>query len=490
MIKKVIFFIILIFNIKLYSLNYITTAESLSWSGAYTSVSEGFEAMLYNPAGLYMTTVRFGLNLFGTYGIRVYTNSISTDHVLKFFEKGINNGNATDLFTSFLNFMPPNGFDSGFDVSLLNFMSYFRLNKYTLGISIIPKTLFTTTLEKNIFEAVFKNLNLVNPIKANWTINSIQYFDINFNLSTRAAFLEKQLTSIEAIYVGLTGHFYLPTAFIRAKSNQTSIESFPTNNSWGLYGYRVNIKGEAFLNVSSIISEPLNASGFVNTLGPNESSFLSPLLGNCGSVGFGFGVDMGFILKFNRFVKLGFVVNDLGFFIFPKTAKLNINIVSDLTPDINNGSLSFNFENFGNTISNGFQNKLKDNISDGGVQGWMPPTTFRIGVAITPIRHKYIDLIIASDISISDLNRTIDDNYVTFNIALGIEFTPKASWIEFPMRLAFSYNTQANNPSFSFGLGLYLGPVEMEVALKGIEILINGWGAKEVGIALDFKLEF
>ncbi len=490
MIKRIIILLGFCITINLYSINYITTAESLSWSGAYTSVSEGFEAILYNPAGLYMTTVRYGLNLFGTYGVRVYANSISTDYVLKFFEKGINNENATDLFNSFLNFMPANGLDTGFDLSVLNFMSYFRLNKYTFGISIIPKLSFTTTLEKSIFEAVFKNLDLVNPISSNWSVNFIQYLDINFNLSTRASFLEKHLSGLEAIYVGLTGHFYLPTMFIRAKSTNTSIESFPTNNPWGLYGYRVNIRGEAYVNVSSMIAEPINASGLINSLGDAEKSFLQPLLNQWGSVGFGFGVDMGFIIKFNRFVKLGFAINDLGFFVFPKTARINLDIVSDLTPDVSNNSLSFNFEQFGNTITDGFQNDLKDNIIDGGAQGWMPSTTFRLGVAVTPIRHKYIDLIIACDISVSDLNRTIDGNYATFNVALGIEFTPKASWVEFPMRLAFSYNTQANNPALSFGMGLYLGPVEMEFALKGIEILFKDWGAKEVAAALDFKLEF
>ena len=487
--KKNFIFIILFITINLYSLNYITTAESLSWSGAYTSVADGFEAILYNPAGLYMTSVRYGLNLFGNYGVRVYTNSISTDHVLKFFEKGINNENATDLFTSFLNFMPPNGLDTGFDISMLNFMTYFRLNTWTLGVSVIPKTSFTTTLEKKIFESILQNLDLTEPVTANWSVNFIQYIDFSVNLSTRAKFLEKHLTAIDAIYVGITGHFYLPTMFIRAKSNDTSISSFKTNSVYGFYGYKISIKGDAYANLASFITEPIKASGTMNSLPDNGGDYINPLINQAGSVGFGFGVDMGFIVKFNRFVRVGFAINDLGFFVFPKTAKLTLNTEANLTPDVSSDSLTFNFDDFQNDLTNGMLNGLQ-NITDGSVQGWMPSMTFRLGVAVTPIRHKYIDLIIAADISVSDLNRTILGDYATFNIAMGVEFTPKVNWVEFPMRVAFSYNSQANNPALSFGLGLYLGPVEMEIAVKGIEILITEWGAKEVGVGLDFKLEF
>lgn len=488
--KNIIIVTFIFITINLYTINYITTAESLSWSGAYTSVSDGFESLLYNPAGLYMTSVKYGLNLFGNYGVRVYTNSISTDHILKFLEKGINNENATDLFASFLNFMPPNGLDTGFDISILNFMTYFRLNKFSLGISVIPKTYFTTTLEKKAFESVLQNLDLTEPVSANWSVNFIQYIDLNFSLSTRVKFLEKHLTGVEAIYAGFTGHFYLPTMFIRGKSTDSSIKSFETNNVYGFYGYKVSIKGDVYANIASFISEPIKASGFSSTLPDNGGDYLNPILNQSGSVGFGFGVDMGFIVKFNRFVRLGFAINDLGFFVFPKTAKLTLNTEADLTPDVANSSLTFNFDEFKNDLLNGMQNSMRDNISDGGVQGWMPATTFRLGVAVTPIRHKYIDLIIAGDISVSDLHRTILGDYATFNIAIGIEFTPKANWVEFPMRFAFSYNTQANNPAFSFGLGLYLGPVEMEIAFKGIEVLIKEWGAKEVACAIDFKLEF
>src|SRR4030065_1579146 len=82
--RKTFLIIIFVFlSLKVFSINYITTAESISWNGAYTSVADGFEAMLYNPAGLDFSKTRYGFNIFGSYGIRFFSNSMTSDHVIK-----------------------------------------------------------------------------------------------------------------------------------------------------------------------------------------------------------------------------------------------------------------------------------------------------------------------------------------------------------------------------------------------------------------------
>ncbi|HOV13921.1 MAG TPA: hypothetical protein PK771_06530, partial [Spirochaetota bacterium] len=120
----------------------------------------------------------------------------------------------------------------------------------------------------------------------------------------------------------------------------------------------------------------------------------------------------------------------------------------------------------------------------------MMPLAIRCGIAITPPPNKYFDLIFAADISVSDLNRAVNLEYPAFNFATGVEFTPKINWFSLPLRVAFNYNSEANTPSFSFGTGLHLGPVEMEIGVKGLEVLFIGLGAKELLVGFDLKFEF
>lgn len=484
--KSALLLIILVICHSAYTLNYITTAESISWNGAYASVSEGFESMLYNPAGLFMTPSKYGLNLFGTYGVRYYNNSISTDHVLKLLEMRINDQNATNLLSTIITGMPVTGFDTGFDVSLLNFMTYFKYSDFSLGFSILPKTNFTATIDKNLFVYLFQELSLQNELTFKINSTFFQYVDFNFVLSGRAKALEKYIP-VDAIYIGLTGHFYLPTVFVKAKLDESSLSSFAWDNSYGLYGYRVKFKGNIQTNMNLIITEPVKAANVVNRdlAGFNLQSFVN----NSGSFGFGVGFDMGFIVQFNKYVRAGFSVTDLGFITFPQSSSISADIYTDVTFDPSSGA-TFNFTKIGNDLLSGLQTLVNSGGETIAYQFWLPNTSIRTGVGILPIRSRYFDMIIAADLSLSDLNRMLIGDYPTFNLSIGMEINPKVSFIEIPIRLAFNYNTQVNAPSFSTGIGLYLGPVEMEIGVKGLEALIKELGAKEICIGLDFKLEF
>ncbi|OHD18888.1 MAG: hypothetical protein A2086_13000 [Spirochaetes bacterium GWD1_27_9] len=450
-------------SLQINSLNFLTTAESVSWNGAYTSVADSFEAMLYNPAGIYMTEKKWGLNAFGSSGIRVYNNTLSTSDLLKVFNlMKTNNGDITDFVKTKMSLMPDlNGFDLGFDLSMFNFMFFYKTKDYGFSFSFLPKTYITASLSKSIFQTVFDKLDVEKGINAKISATAMQYFDLNFSLSTRVRFLEKAMPFFNAIYAGVTGHVYIPTFFANVVGEGSVYKGSP--NADGIYSYRLK------LNPKMIFSGI--APNFF-TLIPN-----SPIPFQSGTGGVGFGFDMGFILEFNRFVKVGFSITDLGFFALSAN---QIETAVDL--DI------MDVQNISTNLLNSFKNTKSQLIS----YGWMPATSFRLGVLVTPVKHKYFDLLIAGDISVTDLQRAINGEYATFNVSTGVEFTPKTgnNKLKFPLRLAFNYNTQANAPSFSWGFGLHAGPVEMEVAIRGLEVLISGWGAKEIAIAYDFKFEF
>jgi hypothetical protein len=450
-----------------YSLSYITTAESISWNGAYTSIADGFEAMLYNPAGLYMTERRFGINAFGSYGMRLYDNVLSSGDILGVLKKMKGDGNISEFIIKYLEVMPQAGFDGGVDISFLNFMMYLKYSDFSLGLSIIPKTYATFTLQKELFNYVFKNINLTVPVQVTANGKLVEYLDINFNLSTRAKAIEKNM-QVDAIYAGLTGHFYLPTLYIDSRNKVNISTGAPDSN--GIYTYNMQVTGNTYV------------AGFLPSILKYNPAFASygPLFNNDAGAGFGFGLDLGFIVKINKFIKVGFSMTDLGFMVFPQAAKLEINNSQSISP--------YNFTEILNFSSFLLKNILGSTPKT-AVTGLMSPLAFRLGLGITPLRSNYYDFLIALDASLSDIDRVIYGEYLTFNFSAGVEFAPKYNWFQMPLRITFCYNSQCNYPSSSQGIGLYLGPAEMEIGIKGLlDYLI--WGAKEMALGVDFKFEF
>jgi hypothetical protein len=466
---KKFLFVVLIINtlISLYSLSYITTAQSISWNGAYTSIADGFEAMLYNPAGLYMTDRRFGINAFGSYGIRIYDNVLSSGDIIGIAKNLKGDGNISEYIVKYLEALPSMGMDMGMDVSALNLMIYMKYSQFSLGLSMIPKSYGTFTIQKELFNYVFKNLNLTVPLEVVANGRFVEYLDFNFNLSTRARAIEKNV-KVEAIYAGLTGHIYIPTLYIDSRNKMSISTGAPDAN--GIYSYNMQVTGDTYVG------------GFMPSILKYIPAFSNygPLFNNESSAGFGFGVDLGFIVKFNKVVRIGFAMTDLGFMVFPQAAKLAINNSQNISPY--NFTQILNFYTF-------LMNNITNSLPEKTVTGLMSPLAFRFGIAVTPVRNNYFDFLIAADISISDIDRTIYNEYVTFNFSTGIEFAPKYNWFKMPLRLTFCYNSQCNYPSSSQGIGLYLGPVEMELGIKGIiDFLI--WGTREMAVGVDFKFEF
>lgn len=460
---------------KINGVNYTGSAESISWNGAYTSVADGFEAMLYNPAGVYMTDRKFGLNLFGSYGLRAYNNVFSTDDLIdvgKIITVG--NQDITDIITRKLNIMPPLGMDMGLDMTAAPIMTYIKLESFALSIAMIPKTSFTVTVGKEIFTTVLQDLDLTKELDFEVKSTLLQYIDLNFGLSTRARFIEKYV-AVEAIYTGINLHVYLPTAYMNF-SGKTTIKAGDPDPTTGIYTYDASFKGTIAASGNYIMSALLKNAGI-------KQDALNNLFNNMGTAAWGLGLDLGFIIKFNRFVRYGLSITDVGFLVFPESASGTLRYNMNLNPT--------RMVDFAYTFRDSLSTEIADSIDRSTTaQFFMPQTAIRTGVGVTPIRNKSLGLIIAADISLSDLNRIINGGYATFNFAAGFELSPKINWFEVPFRMAINYNSQANVASLSLGTGLHLGPVEMELGLKGLEALISDWGAKEFAVGVDFKLEF
>ena len=181
---------------------YMTTATSISWSGAFASIADGLEATLYNPAGVAMSRSKVGLNILGSYSLRYYNNSFSTNHVIKFLQKNAAGENMTDFFHGIIEYMPSTGFNTGAELSILNFMSFFKFKHFALGISILPKTKLDMSLSKSLFTTLFDSINLSDKLSMGASMSMLQYFDFNGSISTRVKFLEKAM-HVDGVYAGI-----------------------------------------------------------------------------------------------------------------------------------------------------------------------------------------------------------------------------------------------------------------------------------------------
>lgn len=476
---------------NLQSISFITTAESISWNGAYTSVSEGFESMLYNPAGLFSTPKKLGVNALGSYGFRYFNNTFTTDDILNIFSMG----DVTEIFKKKYEDMNTynTNFDIGFDLSLFNIFVYKKLKTFSFGFSVQLKSSFTATLGKELFSAFTNKLDLTNSLFFNVSSTFSQYLDLTYSMSTRAKFLEKYIKVFDEIHVGATGHLYLPTIFLNMKGTGEIYHKDPNplSDDFIQNVYPFGIKISSNFNSSGLVQNILGSFDYVldemehDESMSNVAKLLKPLLFNSKVGGFGLGIDMGFSFVFLKKFTAGFAITDLGFITFPKAAAGELNFDFDMTKLFSSDSSSDNEDyNVNDDISSNVY------LNENGIT-WMTNLTIRTGIVWEPFENKYFEFVLALDLSLSDFNRLLNPGeYITFNVSTGVEFMPKVGIVKFPLRTAFNYNTQANVPSFSMGMGLYVGPVEMEIGIKGLEALISGWGAKEIQIGLDFKFEF
>ena len=285
---------------------------------------------------------------------------------------------------------------------------------------------------------------------------------------------------------------YIPTLFVNMVMDEISISPNGTYGELGIVDYKLKMHGKSHAGIMKVIAD--NVSKFLptkqvdengNVIMPDMQAFVQ----NGGTVGWGLGFDMGAIVQIKKWVRVGLSVTDLGFITFPTASVIENNFETDLTADPINGDFS-SYSNLPEAIKSGLMSSFDGTNQVSEATYFMPDTAIRLGVAFTPVLNKFIDITACADISVTDLNKCINGNVPTFNFATGVEILPRVNWFEFVFRMAFCYNTEGNNPSFSFGTGLHLGALQMEIGVKGLEVLIENWGAKEVTFGLDCKFVF
>ncbi len=478
----------LVIAVNLYSYDFMATARSIAWGGAYSSASDSFEALAYNPAGIYMTNKKFGFDILGNYSARIYSQYFSTDTAINLIKAF----NSRTAINTVIPDVGPDGSTFGVNANILNLSMYINLDKFGMGFYLKNRQFSYITVDKGLLNMLTEGISFYGDDQTSFSIKgaALDFLDFGFSMSTRLRFLERA-TKIQKIYAGFTSHFYLPLYFAEMNLNGMTFAELKTistgNSSLGtlnLYKYMASVDGY------------VRSSGIPPSLGRTLSSIFNADISNSdlasaflqdrvGYGDFGIGFDFGFIMVFNQYVKLGFAINDLGFLIFPQTSKGNIN---------SNVRLFELVEKNGQIDTSGDQfdiNKIF-HISEPEKETYVmiSPLTMRTGVVITPVYNRYFDLILSVDMSASDFYKLQFQGYPTFAVGTGIEFAPKVGWFRFPLITAFSFNTESLSPSFSFGTGLHLGPVKMMIAVKGLEGLIEGYGSNDMVVGLDFKFEF
>ena len=483
------FCIFIFFNlvIPFYSYDFIATARSIAFGGAYSSTVDSFEALAYNPAGIYMTNKRMGFDILGTYSARFFIQYFST-------QSGINILHAINERETINNFIPEisqKELSFGINTTFLTMASYINFDKFGVGLFLKNKQFFYLTLDSGLFDIISDGLNIVDDKKSSFFIKGVilDYLDFGFSLSTRLRFLEK-LMKIQKIYVGLTSHFYLPLYFAELNVNGSIFTDkhtiYPNEDPNGSKGIAAGVNNyivgtNGYVRNSSFFLRTIT-NGLLNF---DSESPTAPFFDKTSGGGdFGLGFDFGFTLVFNQYVKVGFAINDIGFIIFPQSSK---------------GTIDTNEKIFGIEKESGEDltivagnplDILKINESKKDIFTMISPLSMRTGISFNPVYNRYFDLILALDISVSDFYKITFDGYPTFAVATGIEFSPKFGWFRMPIITAFNFNTESLGPSFSFGMGLHLGPVKMMIGIKGLEGLIEGYGSNDLAIGFDLKFEF
>lgn len=460
------------------AVGYTSSAESTGWNGAHSSTSSGFEAMFYNPAGIFFSEAKFGINILGSVGMRAYTNAFSTSDVIQTFKTlKSDNRNITAALHKQLGQIPETGLSFGFDFSHTFFMAFRKYQTFAFAASWNTRSYCNFTLGKDLFHSLFQKLSLEKGINERVRGTFLLYEDLNFSLSTRASFLEKLLPAINGIYVGFSTHVYVPLLYSNFDTS-VRIKTGSTDPITGIYRYDTQLSGE--FTYASILPGNL----FRNLPLPDAGNFnYQSILNNSGSFGVGFGLDLGILLEINRFIRVGLSVTDLGFFVFDKT--IYSSFYSNRELDV------FNPQDFLDHSLNAALKEFSNNFRQRNTPlCFMPATAIRTGAAITPLKNRIIQITLPINFSVSHFQEIAEGGIPVLDVATGIEVIPSTGWFSVPLRISIGYSTRSNMAVLACGAGLYLGPCVLEFGLQGIEALIFSFGARSFSIALDLKFLF
>ena len=474
--KKCIFFII--FGIFLATgLNaqfYNDSARSTAMSGAHSAATyDGFEAMLYNPAGLAGGQDRFGLHIMGTLGMNLYANSFNLTSVVEVMEQ-LQSGKSNiegfisgmreqNLFT---------GAQAGLTMNYNLFKFFFRTKYFSLGFSDTLKIRGRMFLGDDLFSTMFDKIDLSKK-RSFGTIGAdlMFYNDLNTTFSMYLWMLERK-TPFRGFYVGGGVHWYTPIAHASA--------AFSGKLGKGSLGSKLDVSQVD----ANLYTYDLELEGKVSLASPITYSWsdLNVPLKNGFGIPFGLGFDLGIIIDFNKWVRAGFSVTDLGFMACPAT---KFEVSKDIKLDLQNiGNIGSEFSDISNAFSGG---------GKGTSEAVLAPLSMRLGATATPYSNRFIDLECPLNFTVTDFDLIALGFLPTFGFSTGVEFTVKLGAFHIPLWTSIGYFT-SSGVSLGFGGGLHVGVWHLDFGLRGIEALMapagnSAWG-RDVAFAvqMSFKL--
>lgn len=471
--KKHIFFIIfgIFFATALNAQFYNDSARSTAMNGAHSATSyDAFEAMMFNPAGLAASQSKFGLHIMGTLGMNLYSNSFNFTTAVEILEQQNSNKGIEDLVSKLRSQNLHTGVQAGFTMNYNLFKFFFHTKYCSLGFSDTLKMRGRAFLGDDLFATLFDEINLNKHSIGTIGADVMAYNDFNTSFSMYLWMLERK-TPLRGFYVGGGVHWYTPIIHASAslsgnikKGHLSKLDNIAQADT-RLYTYDLELDGKVHL------ASPI-------TLG--WSALGLPLTDGFG-IPFGLGFDLGGIVDFNKWVRAGFSVTDLGFMVCPAT-KFDV--------EVDNNIDLANFENIGNEFS-----KIGDTFSKGGKSGSeavLAPLAMRLGATVTPYSNNWIELECPLNFTITDFDLISLGFLPTFGFSTGVEFTLKAGFFQLPLWTSIGYFT-SSGVSIGFGGGLHIGACHLDLGIRGLESLMappsdSAWG-RDVAFALQMSFQ-
>lgn len=474
--KKCIFFIIfgIFFATGLNAQFYNDSARSTAMSGAHSAATyDGFEAMLYNPAGLAGGQDRFGLHIMGTLGMNLYANSFNLTSVVEVMEQ-LQSGKSN--IESFISGMREQnlftGAQAGLTMNYNLFKFFFRTKYFSLGFSDTLKIRGRMFLGDDLFSTMFDKIDLSKK-RSFGTVGAdlMFYNDLNTTFSMYLWMLERK-TPFRGFYVGGGVHWYTPIAHASA--------AFSGKLGRGSLGSKLDVSQVD----ANLYTYDLELDGKVSLASPVSYcwSDLNIPFDNGFGIPFGLGFDLGIIIDFNKWVRAGFSVTDLGFMASPAT---KFEVSKDIKLDLQNiGNITSEFSDISNAFSGG---------GKGTSEAVLAPLAMRLGATATPYSNRFIDLECPLNFTVTDFDLIALGFLPTFGFSTGVEFTVKLGAFHIPLWTSIGYFT-SSGVSLGFGGGLHVGVWHLDFGLRGVEALMapagnSAWG-RDVAFAvqMSFKL--
>jgi hypothetical protein len=472
--KKHIFFIIfgIFFVTTLNAQFYNDSARSTAMNGAHSATSyDAFEAMMFNPAGLAASQSKFGLHIMGTLGMNLYSNSFNFTTAVEILEQQNSNNNIESFVSKLRSQNLHTGVQAGFIMNYNLFKFFFHTKYCSLGFSDTLKMRGRTFLGDDLFSTVFDEINL-NKKHSIGTVGAdvMVYNDFNTSFSMYLWMLEHK-TPLRGFYVGGGVHWYTPIIHASAslsgnikKGHLSKLDDISQADT-RLYTYDLELDGKVHL------ASPI-------TLGWSE---LAIPFSNGYGIPFGLGFDLGGIVDFNKWVRAGFSVTDLGFMVSPST---------DFDVDVDANIDLANIDKLGDEFVN-----VKDIFTEGGKGGAeavLAPLAIRLGATVTPFSNNWIELECPLNFTITDFDLISLGFLPTFGFSTGVEFTLKAGFFQLPLWTSIGYFT-SSGVSIGFGGGLHIGACHLDLGIRGLESLMappsdSAWG-RDVAFALQMSFQ-